>query len=97
MQKILNDIAAAMAQENERGKVADYIPQLAHVDPNQFGISVVLPDGQVFSAGDAKTAFSIQSISKVFTLTMALGKLGMRYGIRWGASLPVIRLTLLFS
>ncbi|QLE98695.1 glutaminase [Neptunomonas phycophila] len=76
MQKILNDIAAAMAQENERGKVADYIPQLAHVDPNQFGISVVLPDGQVFSAGDAKTAFSIQSISKVFTLTMALGKLG---------------------
>jgi glutaminase len=76
MQKILNDIAAAMAQETERGKVADYIPQLAHVDPNQFGISVVLPDGQVFSAGDAKTAFSIQSISKVFTLTMALGKLG---------------------
>ena len=76
MQKILNDIAAAMARETERGKVADYIPQLAHVDPNQFGISVVLPDGQVFSAGDAKTAFSIQSISKVFTLTMALGKLG---------------------
>ena len=76
MQKILNDIAAAMAQETERGKVADYIPQLAHVDPNQFGISVVFPDGQVFSAGDAKTAFSIQSISKVFTLTMALGKLG---------------------
>jgi len=76
MQNILNDIAAAMAQETDRGKVADYIPQLAHVDPNQFGMSVVLPDGKTFSAGNAHTAFSIQSISKVFTLTIALGKLG---------------------
>ena len=76
MQQILDDIAAEMANETDRGKVADYIPQLAHVDPNQFGIAVATPDGQVYSAGDADTLFSIQSISKVFTLTIGLGKLG---------------------
>ncbi|WP_201555843.1 glutaminase [Psychrobacter sp. 72-O-c] len=76
MQQILDDIAAEMASETERGKVADYIPQLAHVDPNQFGIAVATPDGQIYAAGDANTLFSIQSISKVFTLTIALGKLG---------------------
>lgn len=76
MQDILDDIAAKMQKRKERGKVADYIPQLACVDPNQFAISVVMQNGEVFSAGDAKQLFSIQSISKVFTLTIALGKLG---------------------
>ncbi|WP_227669543.1 MULTISPECIES: glutaminase [unclassified Psychrobacter] len=76
IQKILDDIATEMANETDRGKVADYIPQLAHVDPNQFGIAVATPDGQVYTAGDASTLFSIQSISKVFTLTIGLGKLG---------------------
>ncbi|MGO2967175.1 glutaminase [Psychrobacter sp. AOP22-C1-22] len=76
MQQILDDIAAEMASETDRGKVADYIPQLAHVDPNQFGIAVATPDGQVYTAGDADTLFSIQSISKIFTLTIGLGKLG---------------------
>ncbi|WP_259365205.1 glutaminase [Psychrobacter sp. GP33] len=76
MQQILDDIAAEMTLETDRGKVADYIPQLAHVDPNQFGIAVATPDGQVYTAGAASTLFSIQSISKVFTLTIGLGKLG---------------------
>ena len=76
MQQILDDIAAEIALETDRGKVADYIPQLAHVDLNQFGIAVATPDGQVYAAGDASTLFSIQSISKVFTLTIGLGKLG---------------------
>ena len=76
MQQILDDIAAEIARETDRGKVADYIPQLAHVDPNQFGIAVATPDGKVYVAGDASTLFSIQSISKVFTLTIGLGKLG---------------------
>lgn len=76
MQQILDDIAAEMALETDRGKVADYIPQLAHVDLNQFGIAVATPDGQVYAAGNASTLFSIQSISKVFTLTIGLGKLG---------------------
>ena len=76
MQDILNDIAKAMNAMTDKGQVADYIPQLAAIDPNQFGITVALPDGQVFSAGCAQKSFSIQSISKVFSLTLALGKLG---------------------
>jgi glutaminase len=76
MQELLNDIAAELAQETERGKVADYIPQLAHVDPSQFAISLATVEGERFSAGCATTPFSIQSISKVFTLTIALGKWG---------------------
>jgi glutaminase len=76
VQNILNDIAEAMNACTDRGKVADYIPQLAAIDPNQFGITVALPNGQVFSAGCAQKPFSIQSISKVFSLTLALGKLG---------------------
>lgn len=76
MQELLNNIAAELAQETQRGKVADYIPELAHVDPQQFAISLSTVDGQRYSAGAATTPFSIQSISKVFTLTIALGKLG---------------------
>lgn len=76
MQEILNEIAALMQVSKDRGKVADYIPELAAVDVNQFGISVALPDGQVFNAGCAQQLFSIQSISKVFSLTLALGKIG---------------------
>jgi len=76
LQEILNDIAKAMNASTDRGQVADYIPQLAAIDPNQFGITVALPDGQVFSAGCAQKSFSIQSISKVFSLTLALGKIG---------------------
>ena len=76
MQDLLNEIADAMAAEIERGKVADYIPELAHVDPQQFAISLATVKGDRYSAGCASTPFSIQSISKVFTLTIALGKMG---------------------
>ncbi len=76
MQTLLNEIADELSHATERGKVADYIPQLAHVDPNQFAISLATVEGERFSAGCAATPFSIQSISKVFTLTIALGKLG---------------------
>ncbi len=76
MQSIVDSIYATLSARTDRGQVASYIPELAAVNPNQFGICVALADGQVFSAGDADVAFSIQSISKVFTLTLALGKLG---------------------
>jgi len=52
----------------KEGKNADYIPALAKVDPNLFGIALVTTDGKVFTAGDLKTEVSIQSISKVFTM-----------------------------
>ncbi len=76
MQKILDEIAATVGASEHRGQVASYIPQLACIDPDQFAISVATADGQLFSAGASEQLFSIQSISKVFTLTIALGKLG---------------------
>ncbi|WP_076542360.1 glutaminase B [Shewanella sp. UCD-KL21] len=54
------------------GKVADYIPALADVDPNKIAIAVTGADGQTIGAGDYLEPFSIQSISKVFSLTLAL-------------------------
>ena len=73
---IVTEIAAEMAAETERGAVADYIPELARVDPGQFGLALSLPDGRVIAAGDTEVPFSIQSISKVFTLALALGRHG---------------------
>jgi len=58
------------------GKNADYIPYLAQVDSKLFGISVVTVDNQIFELGDVKYSFSIQSISKVYTLALAMEELG---------------------
>ena len=55
-----------------RGKVANYIPALANVDANQLAIAVCTNQGDTLLAGDAQQPFSIQSISKVFSLTLAL-------------------------
>ncbi|WP_296058481.1 glutaminase [uncultured Amphritea sp.] len=76
MQEVLDEIVATIGASDDRGRVADYIPQLACIDPNQFAITVAMADGRIFSAGNSQQLFSIQSISKVFTLTIALGKLG---------------------
>jgi len=73
---ILDRITTAMGQETERGRVADYIPELSKVDPGRFGIAVANGNGQMVSAGDAALPFSIQSVSKVFTLSLALERLG---------------------
>ena len=59
-----------------RGKNADYIPVLAQVNPNLFGIAVVSTDNQVVTAGDVKSEFSIQSIAKVFSLALAMEEHG---------------------
>lgn len=58
------------------GKNADYIPYLAQVDSKLFGIAVVSADNQVFEIGDVKYSFSIQSISKVYSLALAMEDLG---------------------
>ena len=52
--------------------MADYIPALADVPANQLGIAVYSNEGELFCAGDADTAFSVQSISKVFSLVQAI-------------------------
>jgi glutaminase len=76
LQSIVDDIHRELTPRLGEGKVADYIPQLARVDPKSFGMAIVTVDGDVHMAGDAQVPFSIQSISKVFTLTLALGKHG---------------------
>jgi len=54
------------------GSVADYIPELAKVDPDRFGIAIVTTDAHVYQVGDTRQPFSIQSISKAFTYGIAL-------------------------
>ncbi|TCL73544.1 glutaminase [Rhizobium sp. BK251] len=76
LQTILDDIHAELSPKLGDGKVASYIPELAKVDPMQFGMAIATVDGDVYLSGDAKVPFSIQSISKVFMLTLALGKIG---------------------
>jgi glutaminase len=63
-------------KNDTKGKNADYIPYLAQVDSKLFGIAVVTTDNQVFTLGDVNYSFSIQSISKVFTLALAMEELG---------------------
>jgi glutaminase len=70
------DAAYAKFKDLKEGKNADYIPALAKVDPNLFGIAVVTRDGKVYSAGDIKTEVSIQSISKVFTMAQVIQEQG---------------------
>ena len=81
---VVQEIADEMRQRPDRGEVATYIPELARVDPQQFGLAVLGADGQVAAGGDSETPFSIQSISKVFTLTLALGQVGDRLWTRVG-------------
>jgi glutaminase len=76
MQALIDRIHDRLKVRAGEGRLADYIPQLAHVDPHKFGIALHTIDGQCHVAGDAEEPFSIQSVSKVFTLTLALGKAG---------------------
>ena len=71
--------AAHMKYKNKRGgKNAGYIPALAEVDPQLFGICVATVDGQTFSAGAAECQFALESISKVFTAALAMEQVGPR-------------------
>ena len=63
-------------KDNNSGKNADYIPYLANVDKNLFGISVCLKDGEVLSLGDCNYRFGIESISKVATALLVLKEYG---------------------
>lgn len=84
LQSIADEIAGRMAGETERGTVADYIPELAKADLNRFGIAIAPIEGAPVVAGDADVPFSIQSISKVFSLTLALERIGTTLWSRVG-------------
>ena len=78
--RITEAVVAAHAKhkKNRRGKNAAYIPALAEVDPQLFGVCVATVDGQTFSAGDARYQFALESISKVFTAALAMEQVGPR-------------------
>ncbi len=84
LQAIADEIALRVQSNADRGTVADYIPELADVSLNKFGLAIAPKDGPVVTAGDADEAFSIQSISKVFSLTLALEKVGATLWARVG-------------
>lgn len=77
-QKILENIYEAIIPYAKEGKQANYIPELAKINPDQFGMSIHTISGEVYSFKQADSRFSIQSISKVFALAMCLSIEGDR-------------------
>lgn len=91
---LLAEVLRAVEPLRGSGVVADYIPGLAAVDPSRLGIAYAGVDGQLHGVGDWRVPFSIQSISKVFTLALALAAEGTTPGgpalaAEAGASEPV--------
>jgi len=75
LQRVVDE-AHAKFKDDKSGKNADYIPYLASVPSNLFGVCIVTAEGQIFTAGDVDYAFSIQSCSKVFTLCQVMQESG---------------------
>lgn len=76
LQEKLNTLLNAQKNIYEQGKVAEYIPALAEVSPELMGIAVATIDGNSVGAGSFQHPYSIQSISKVFGLVMAMNRIG---------------------
>lgn len=95
LKEFLANLATRMRAAEEKGRVADYIPELAQIDPGQFGVSICLADGTQISAGDAETYFSIQSVSRFSPSPSRLAVMVMVSGGVSGGSLPVMLSTLL--
>lgn len=75
-EEVIQGIHGELESYWDKGKVANYIPALAEVDPRQYGIAIETLDGLSYRAGEADVCFSIQSISKVFALAMVTRHLG---------------------
>jgi glutaminase len=76
LQVLLHRLVTEARPFAAQGRVADYIPALASVDASRFGIALATVDGDVLGAGDFETRFSIQSVSKVFSLALVLARDG---------------------
>lgn len=74
--KILSEIAREIEPLRNEGKVADYIPALARVNPDRFGMCIITTSGDTAEWGDVWEPFSIQSVTKVFSLAMGLAYMG---------------------
>jgi glutaminase len=83
-QKIFHEIAAEIQNVEDFGEVASYIPELSNVDPEKIGIHLLTIEGDHYAFGDSHEKFSIQSISKVLSLTLALKIAGEKVWDRVG-------------
>ncbi len=72
----LDNTFSLISKMDNKGAVASYIPELAKINPDQFGVCISTINGETHTAGDAQTKFSIQSIAKVLSLSLALSKIG---------------------
>lgn len=72
MEELLNKIIESNKKLGKEGKVADYIPALAKADPKDIGLALVDQDGKLYKSGEYKVKFTIQSISKVLALALAI-------------------------
>ena len=83
-QPLLEKIRKEIEIYAHEGKQADYIPALANVNPDQFGLCLRMLDGRTYRLGESDVKFSIQSIAKVFSLAIALSILGKELWTRIG-------------
>lgn len=84
LQGVLEEIVEEVTPRFGKGKVARYIPALARVEPRKLGIAIRTVDGEEHAVGDADERFSIQSISKLFALMLALSRHGDHIWTRVG-------------
>ncbi|MCX6181702.1 MAG: glutaminase [Bacteroidetes bacterium] len=81
---VLNEIHDKLKNRNSEGKLAAYIPELAKVDPCKFGIHLLSTDGKEYCVGDYNEKFSIQSVSKVLSLSLVMSIIGEKVWDRIG-------------
>ncbi len=84
LQALLNDLLRETSPLARDGRVADYIPALARVGPERMGAALATVEGEVLAVGEAEAPFSIQSISKLFTLALVLARDGEALWARVG-------------
>jgi glutaminase len=75
-QQILTEIKKEIEPYKDQGEVASYIPELAKINPDKYGVHICTVDGKNFSIGDSQEKFSIQSITKVFSTSLAFSIMG---------------------
>lgn len=80
----IEEAFSRVSKQKIKGELANYIPELATVDPYNFGVHLCTPDGFTFGLGNYREKFSIQSIAKVFSLTLAYKMLGVSIWQRVG-------------
>jgi glutaminase len=72
MNKLLENVIENNRHWTKDGKLAAYIPELSKTNPDALGVSIITLDGEEYNGGDYETKFTVQSISKIITLMLAL-------------------------